>query len=160
MGCTLPPVEITWAPGGNHVGAQGQSRGPPVEITCAPRGNHVGRQGAMTWAHGGNHVGPPWKSRGPPGAITWAPRRNHVGPQGQSRGPPAAITWAPRGNNVPGGSDGNESACNGGVVGLIPGLGRSPGDGNGNPLQYSCLENSTEEPGTLQSIGVQRVVPY
>ena len=35
----------------------------------------------------------------------------------------------------PGGSDGNESACNGGVVGLIPGLGRSPREGNGNPLQ-------------------------
>ena len=37
-----------------------------------------------------------------------------------------------------------ESACNAGVtedVGLIPGLGRSPGEGNGNPLQYSCLEN-------------------
>ena len=35
----------------------------------------------------------------------------------------------------PGGSDGKESACN---AGLIPGLGRSPGEGNGNPLQYSC----------------------
>ena len=38
-------------------------------------------------------------------------------------------------------------------VGLIPGLGRSPGGGHGNPLQYSCLENPwTEEPGRLQSI--------
>ena len=36
-----------------------------------------------------------------------------------------------------------ESACNGGDLGLIPGLGRSPGEGNGTPLQYSCLENST-----------------
>ena len=34
-----------------------------------------------------------------------------------------------------------ESACNAGDLGLIPGLGRSPGEGNGNPLQYSCLEN-------------------
>ena len=34
-----------------------------------------------------------------------------------------------------------ESACNAGDPGLIPGLGRSPGGGNGNPLQYSCLEN-------------------
>ena len=43
-------------------------------------------------------------------------------------------------------------------VGSIPGLGRSPGGGHGNPLQYSCLENSrTEEPGRLQSIGSQRV---
>ena len=36
---------------------------------------------------------------------------------------------------------GKESACNAGDVGSIPGLGRSPGEGNGNPLQYSCLEN-------------------
>ena len=41
----------------------------------------------------------------------------------------------------PGGSDGKESACNAGDLGLIPGLGRSPGEGNGNPLPYSCLEN-------------------
>ena len=50
-------------------------------------------------------------------------------------------------------SDGKESACNAGVPGLIPVLGRSPGEGNGYPLQYSCLENSTEEPGGLQSMG-------
>ena len=36
---------------------------------------------------------------------------------------------------------GKESACNAGDVGLIPGSGRSPGGGNGNPVQYSCLEN-------------------
>ena len=36
-----------------------------------------------------------------------------------------------------------ESACNAGDLGSIPGSGRSPGEGNGNPLQYSCLENST-----------------
>ena len=41
----------------------------------------------------------------------------------------------------PAGSDGKESTCNGGDLGSIPGLGRSPGEGNGNPLQYSCLEN-------------------
>ena len=41
----------------------------------------------------------------------------------------------------PGGSAGKESACNVGDLGSIPGLGRSPGEGNGNPLQYSCLEN-------------------
>ena len=40
-----------------------------------------------------------------------------------------------------GGSDGKESTCNVGGLGLIPGLGRSPGEGHGNPLQYSCLEN-------------------
>ena len=41
----------------------------------------------------------------------------------------------------PGGSDGKASACSVGDPGSIPGLGRSPGEGNGNPLQYSCLEN-------------------
>ena len=38
-------------------------------------------------------------------------------------------------------SDGKESACSAGDLGSIPGLGRSPGEGNGNPLQSSCLEN-------------------
>ena len=42
------------------------------------------------------------------------------------------------------GSDGKESACNVGDLGLIPGLGRSPGEGNGYPLQYSGLENSMD----------------
>jgi len=42
---------------------------------------------------------------------------------------------------LPGSSDGKESACNGGDLGLIPGIGRSPGGANGTPLQYSCLEN-------------------
>ena len=41
----------------------------------------------------------------------------------------------------PGGSDGKESACSAGDLGSIPGLGRSPGEGNGHPLQYFCLEN-------------------
>ena len=41
----------------------------------------------------------------------------------------------------PGGSEVKASACNAGDLGSIPGLGRSPGEGNGNPLQYSCLEN-------------------
>ena len=48
-------------------------------------------------------------------------------------------------NGFPNGLVDKESACNAGdtgdVGGLIPGLGRSPGDGHGNPLQYSCLEN-------------------
>ena len=106
----------------------------------------------------------------------------------------------------PGGSDGKESTCNVGDLGLIAGLGRSPGEGNGNPLQDYCLENPrdrgawctavhgvarsrtrlsdftftfhfhalekemathssilawripwTEEPGRLQSVGLQRV---
>ena len=44
----------------------------------------------------------------------------------------------------PGGSDGEESACNVRDPSSIPGSGRSPGEGNGNPLQYSCLENSMD----------------
>ena len=45
----------------------------------------------------------------------------------------------------PGGSAGKESACNAGDLGLIPGLGRSHGEGNGYPLQYSGLENSMDK---------------
>ena len=44
----------------------------------------------------------------------------------------------------PGGSAGKESACNAGDLGSIPGLGRSPGAGKGDPLQYSGLENSMD----------------
>ena len=44
----------------------------------------------------------------------------------------------------PGGSDGKESACSEGDMGWIPGLGRSLGEGNDDPLQYSCLENPTD----------------
>jgi len=44
----------------------------------------------------------------------------------------------------PGGSDGKESACNVGDPGSIPGSEKSAGKGNGNPLQYSCLENSMD----------------
>ena len=52
----------------------------------------------------------------------------------------------------PGGSAGQESSCNVGNLGLIPGLGRSPGEGNSYPLQYSGLENSMD-----YSMGLQRV---
>ena len=59
------------------------------------------------------------------------------------------------------GKPGKESACKTGDIrdaGLIPGSGRSPGEGNGYLLQYSCLEIPwTEEPGRLQSMGSQRV---
>ena len=50
----------------------------------------------------------------------------------------------------PGGADVKASACNVGDLGLIPGSGRSPGGGNGNPLQYSCLENPMDR-GTWQA---------
>jgi len=58
----------------------------------------------------------------------------------------------------PHGSDDEESACNAGDLGSIPGLGRYPGEGNGNPLQFSCLEIPwTEESDGLQFRGSQRV---
>ena len=50
-----------------------------------------------------------------------------------------------------------EFTCNAGKLGLIPGLGRSPGEGNGYPLQCSCLGNPMEEPGRVKSLGLQRV---
>ena len=58
----------------------------------------------------------------------------------------------------PVGSVGKKSSCNSGDLGLIPGLGSSPGGGHGNPLQYSCQENLwREEPAGLQSLGSQRI---
>ena len=58
----------------------------------------------------------------------------------------------------PGGSDGKESAFSAGDPGLIPGLGRSPGEGNSNPGQYPAWRIPwTEDSGRLQSTGLQRV---
>ena len=59
----------------------------------------------------------------------------------------------------PCGSAGKEFACNAGDLGLIPGLGRSPGGGNGNPLQYSCLGNlnpMNKGAWRLQSMGSKK----
>ena len=62
------------------------------------------------------------------------------------------------GTFFPGGSDGVVSARNVGDPGSIPGLGRSPGEGNGNPLQYSAWKiPGTEEPGGLRSMWSRRV---
>ena len=52
----------------------------------------------------------------------------------------------------PGGSDVKESTCNVEDLGLIPGLGRSHAEGNGNPLQYSCLEKNPMERGAWWAI--------
>ena len=72
-----------------------------------------------------------------------------------------SLTISVRSNSLigfPSGSDGKASAYNVGDPGSTPGLGRSSGEGNGNPLQYSCLENPTDRgPGRLQSMGSQRV---
>ena len=61
--------------------------------------------------------------------------------------------------DFPGGSDGKVSVYNVGDLGSIPGLGRFPGEGNGNPLQYSCLENPMDRGAwcRLLSTGSQRV---
>ena len=60
--------------------------------------------------------------------------------------------------DFPGGLGGKASTYNAGDPGSVPGLGRSSGEGNGNPLQYSCLEIPwTEELGRLQSMELQRV---
>ena len=62
--------------------------------------------------------------------------------------------------DFPGGSDGKESACNPGDLSSIPGLERSPAEGNGYPFQYSGLQNSMDRgSGGLQSLGSQRVRP-
>ena len=58
----------------------------------------------------------------------------------------------------PGDSDGKESACSSEDLGLIPGSGRSPGEGNGYPLQFSCLENSMNTGAWWATVqGLQRV---
>ena len=58
----------------------------------------------------------------------------------------------------PGASDGKESACNAGDLSSISGLGRSPGEGNGNPLQYSCLESSLGRGMRLSIVhGVEKI---
>ena len=60
--------------------------------------------------------------------------------------------------DFPDGSVGEESACSAGDPGSIPGLGRFPGEGNCNPLQHSCLENSTDRPwGRKESDATERL---
>ena len=62
-----------------------------------------------------------------------------MGKQGKER--QTLFWWAPELLGFPCSSVNKESACSAGDLGSIPGLGRSPGEGNGNPLQYPCLEN-------------------
>ena len=61
--------------------------------------------------------------------------------------------WASKGHS----GDESANAGDAGDARSVPGSGRSPGVGHGNPLQYSCLENHIEELGGLQSVGLQRV---
>ena len=61
------------------------------------------------------------------------------------------LTMSRDSSELPWCSDGRKSACNVEDLGSIPGLGRAPGEGHGNPLQYSCLENSMDR-GAWQAI--------
>ena len=72
--------------------------------------------------------------------------------------PTLFVNWNMEILGFSGDSVGKESACSAGDLCSIPGLGRSPGEGNGNPLQCSCLENPwTEEPIGLQSMRSQEL---
>ena len=83
------------------------------------------------------------------------------GYQGKNGGVGVGVGWFGIGIDIiyttiykmgfPCGSDGKESACNAGDLGLIPGSGRSPGGGHGNPLQYLCLENPMDR-GAWQAV--------
>ena len=114
-----------------------------------------------TWppTSGSPHPGTWSPPSGSPGTRTWTPtsRSPHGGTQSPSSiqnqkshfllwelTPSKKIRFLLRQKvhqDFPGGSDGKASVYNAGDLGSIPGLGRSPGEGNGNPLQYYCLEN-------------------
>ena len=82
----------------------------------------------------------------PQGSQDHRPARGVTGPTastgGLSHTEDLRASWG--GVSFPGPSDGKESACNARDPGWIPGVERSPGEGNGDPLQYSCLENSMD----------------
>ena len=70
--------------------------------------------------------------------------RSFLGPPQHSLSLDFFFPLLPKLQGFPGGSDSKESACNSGDLGSIPGLGRSHGEGNDYPLQYSCLENAMD----------------
>ena len=97
-------------------------------------------------------------------SLHWRCTRNRVeecirsGEEKEAERAPCKATGAGRSSRVllPCKFAASYASCSAGAPGLIPGLGRSPEEGNGSPLQYSCLENPwTEEPGRLQSVGSQ-----
>ena len=90
----------------------------------------------------------------PPGKGKWQPTPVFL--PGESHGHRSLVGYSPQGHKelrhdwsdlagFPGSSDGKASAYNAGGLGSIPGSGRSPGERNGNPLQYSCLENPMDQ---------------
>ena len=101
----------------------GEGNSYPVQYSCLK--NSISRGAWQATVHGVTGLDN-WATN----PISWKQQKNDP----QSRGPWYVVSF-------PGGSEGKASAYNEGDPGLIPGLGRSPGEGNGNPLQYSCLEN-------------------
>ena len=90
---------------------------------------------------------------GGPGSITGQGTRSHVPPLR-----PHAAKYVFGGGGFPHNSVGKESDCNAGDPGSIPELGRSPGEGNGNPVQYSCLENPMDRGAWRATVhGVARI---
>ena len=113
-----------------------------------------GLAGRRTWGH--RHHGEPAHSRGLRETIALGSLHMHVCKHAQHvhthththtpscnwKCSSLQVKWRTRLNGpIPGGSDGKESTCNAGDLGSIPGWGRSPRGGHGNPLQYSCLES-------------------
>ena len=92
----------------------------------------------------------PWESPGKNTGVDYDALLQGIFPTQRSN--PCLLHWqlVSLPLDFPGGSDSKAFAYNEGELGLIPGLGRSPGEGNGNPLQYSCLENP-KNGGTWQA---------
>ena len=102
------------------------------------------RESFLQWKGKGKgrlHIWPDWR------LLAWRRWRQEDEQQGFLCDWLREHTWlyliGPKG--FPGGSEVKASACNIGDLGSIPGSGRSPGEGNGNPLQYSCLENPMDK---------------
>ena len=103
-------------------------------LQLGPRPSPLGRQRISPGEQPGHTQLPPPPENTTPGTCSQFPSG-----QRRAKQPPASLALR---NSFPGGSDGKESACNVGDQGAIPGLERPPGGGHGNPLQYSCLENT------------------
>ena len=135
----VPPL-LSCAFGG--VGPQDDSPAPTSERTAehqgsSPKNLSCPRSVLLTKWVGSRDVEQPAPLVGPE-QLCWGGENSCPSPSGVPRSlqPPSVLSW-----DFPGGSDGKESAYNAGDLGSIPGWGRSPGEGNGNPLQYSCPEN-------------------
>ena len=107
-------------------------------------------QAGVPWSQTGLRRSPDLGRRTAPGPTPTAAQPAHQRPQHSVCRRPWFVSLASKpllakkkkkNQPFPGGSEDKASARNAGDPGLVPGLGRSPGEGNGNPLQYSCLEN-------------------